>query len=274
MRSIPYAALFDGKHFVVEKFGIVTMPSLAFQKVKQKNLQGDVSHQLFAGLSKPDGPSLDKVNRKMVASIESSGLNENPGQDKELQRTELLANLSLPSVEKEIEELADVNSSKVLLNNQFTSESFKSNLETGDYDKVHIASHGYFGKSAKDSFIMSYDETLSLEDFEGSLSTERIKEKPIDLLTLSACQTAQGNDRLLLGFSGMAVKSNVRSALGSLWSIDDEGTMVFMKLFYNSINAPMEKAEALQQAQVAMIKSVKFKHPYYWSPFILTGNWK
>ena len=143
MRSIPYAAFYDGKHFVVEKFGIVTMPSLAFQKLKQNNLHGEASHELFAGLSKPDGPSLDKVNRKVLASSENSGLNENREQDKEQQRMELYESLSLPGVEKEIEELADVKTSKVLLNNQFTSASFKSNLETGDFDKVHIASHGF-----------------------------------------------------------------------------------------------------------------------------------
>jgi CHAT domain-containing protein len=79
---------------------------------------------------------------------------------------------------------------------------------------------------------------------------------------------------MLLGFSGMAIKSNVQSALGSLWPIDDEGAMEFMTLFYQGINKSMAKARALQEAQVAMIKSTKFKHPYYWSPFILTGNWR
>ena len=273
VRSIPYAGFYDGKHFVVESFGIATMPSLAFQTFAQTPPHNADSRQLFAGLSKPDGPSLDKLPRKLLSSIEDTESNVTRGLQKARQRDLLTDSLSLPSVEKEIGELADDKTSKVLLNNQFTTALFKENLETGDYDKVHIASHGYFGNNAKDSFILAYDEVLSLEAFEGSLSSDRLKQKPIDLLTLSACQTAQGNDRLLLGFSGMAIKSNVKSALGSLWPIDDEGAMEFMKLFYVGVNKPLEKAQALKAAQLAMIKSVKFKHPYYWSPFILTGNW-
>ncbi len=274
IRSIPYAAYYDGKHFAVESFGIATMPSLAFQNFAQTSLHNPDSRQLFAGISKPDGPSLDKLPRKLLVSIEDYEGPETRGLQKARQRDLLTDSLSLPSVEKEIGELADDVTSKILLNQEFTTASFKANLETGDFDKVHIASHGFFGNNARDSFILAYDEVLSLEAFEGSLSSSSLKQKPIDLLTLSACQTAQGNDRLLLGFSGMAIKSNVKSALGSLWPIDDEGAMEFMKLFYKGINKPLEKAQALRAAQVAMIKSVKFKHPYYWSPFILTGNWK
>ena len=74
----------------------------------------------------------------------------------------------------------------------------------------------------KDSFILAYDEVLSLEDLQASLSTNKLQVNPISLLTLSACETAQGNDRMLLGFSGMAIKSNVQSALGSLWPIDEK----------------------------------------------------
>ena len=274
IRSIPYAAFYDGKHYAVESFGIATMPSLAFPNFAQTPLHNPDSKQLFAGLSKPDGPSLDKLPRKLLVSLEDSDGGTFRGLQKAKQRDVLTDSLSLPSVEKEIGELANDKTSKVLLNRQFTTATFKENLETGDFDKVHIASHGFFGNNAKDSFILAYDEVLSLEAFEGSLSSTLLKQKPIDLLTLSACQTAQGNDRLLLGFSGMAIKSNVKSALGSLWPIDDEGAMEFMKLFYTGINQPLEKAQALKAAQVAMIKSVKFKHPYYWSPFILTGSWQ
>ncbi len=78
---------------------------------------------------------------------------------------------------------------------------------------------------------------------------------------------------MLLGFSGMAVSNNVRSALGSLWSIDDEGALEFMRLFYSGLNRSLGKAEALREAQVAMLQSAKYKHPYYWSPYILMGDW-
>lgn len=177
-------------------------------------------------------------------------------------------------MEKELDFLAQTQNSKVLLNDKFTATSFKSDLESGEYNKVHVATHGFFGNNAKDSFIMAYDSTLSLDTFQHILTTDRLREKSIELLTLSACETAEGNDRLLLGFSGMAIRSNVLSALGSLWSINDEGTMAFMKAFYNGLNKAEAKAQALREAQIAMIKSEKFKRPFYWSPFILTGSWE
>jgi CHAT domain-containing protein len=276
MRTVPFAAFNDGKHFVVEEFGVVTMPSLAFQNLQHLREVSTTSQELFAGLSVADGPSIDKLPKKVVSEITNS---EFPGKNRSVnvnstQRGILAENLSLPSVEKEIDVLSAQQASKILMNSQFTTSSFKSHLESGDFEKVHIASHGFFGNNAKDSFILAYDEILSLEDLQTSLSANKLQVNPISLLTLSACETAQGNDRMLLGFSGMAIKSNVQSALGSLWPIDDEGAMEFMTLFYQGINKSMAKARALQEAQVAMIKSTKFKHPYYWSPFILTGNWR
>lgn len=270
MRTLPIALFNDGKHFLAETFAVVTMPNLVFQPLVRSSDDKKHIRQLFAGLSTPDGPSIDKIPDRVLAEIGNvkspeMGLDAKGGLSNEL---------SLPNVGKEIDALAKDQNSQVLLNDKFTLASFKSNLESGEYDKVHIASHGFFGNNAKDSFILAYDEILSLENFQGSLEADKLKRQPIKMLTLSACETAQGNDRMLLGFSGMAIKSNVESALGSLWTIDDEGTMEFMKLFYAGLNQSMQKAQAVQHAQVEMINSRKYKHPYYWSAFILTGNWK
>jgi CHAT domain-containing protein len=159
-----------------------------------------------------------------------------------------------------------------LLNQAFTYEGLKESIASGDYSVVHIASHGYFGKSSADSFVMTYDRNLKLRDFQSILSNKNIKHNPIDLLTLSACQTADGDDHALLGFSGIAIKTNTLSAIGTLWSVNDAATSSFMKNFYANLNT-LPKALALRQAQLALLKDNNLKHPYYWSPFILVGNW-
>jgi CHAT domain-containing protein len=159
-----------------------------------------------------------------------------------------------------------------LLNQSFTYGGFNDSVGTGDYSIIHVASHGYFGKSADDSFVMTYDRNLKLRDFQTILNNKNIKKNPISLLTLSACQTAEGDDRALLGFSGIAIKTNAMSAIGTLWSVNDAATASFMRNFYSNLNT-LPKAQALRQAQLALLRSNDLKHPYYWSPFVLVGNW-
>jgi CHAT domain-containing protein len=264
LRAMPLSALHDGKSFVVEEFAIVTLPSLSLQNLARSRLIDDADRTLLAGLSKPSGSSIDQLPNHFVEKISGQ----------RVEREALIEELSLPSVEQEISTVAQKESSTTLMNDQFTASALKADIETGQYHKVHIASHGYFGRNAKDSFIMAYDQNLSLLDFKASLEAESLKLEPIELLTLSACKTAEGDDRMLLGFSGLAVKSNVLSAVGSLWSINDDATMEFMRLFYDGLNRSLNKAQAMREAQINMIKNKKFKHPFFWSPFILIGNWQ
>ncbi len=264
LRAMPLSALNDGKSFVVEDYAIVTLPSLSLQNLVRSRQVDDADRTLLAGLSKPSGSSIDQLPSHFIEKFS--------GQRAE--REALIEELSLPSVEQEISAVAQKESSTTLMNDQFTVSALKADIETGQYHKVHIASHGYFGRNAKDSFIMAYDQNLSLLDFKTSLEAESLKQEPIELLTLSACKTAEGDDRMLLGFSGLAVKSNVLSAVGSLWSINDDATMEFMRLFYDGLNRSLNKAQAMREAQINMIKNKKFKHPFFWSPFILIGNWQ
>jgi CHAT domain-containing protein len=266
LRAVPLSALSDGQSYVIEQYGVVTLPSLDLQNLvaKDKREKQD-SKTLLAGLSKPDGASIDQL---------PSGIAEKLSDNQPLAREHMIDELSLPSVEMEISSVADKGVSTTLLNKQFTAGALKSDIETGDYEKVHIASHGYFGKNAKESFIMAYDRNMTLLDIKDTLEAENLKSKPIELLTLSACKTSVGDDRMLLGFSGLAVKSNVLSAVGSLWSINDDATMEFMRLFYDGMSRALNKAQAMREAQISMIKTKKFKHPFFWSPFILIGNWQ
>lgn len=107
------------------------------------------------------------------------------------------------------------------------------------------------------------------------IAPSKFADAPVELLTLSACQTALGDDRSALGLAGIAVKAGARSALASLWLIDDESTALLMSRFYQELkNDPaVSKAKALQRAQLVLIKSQKHRHPFYWSAFLLIGNW-
>ena len=278
LRAMPLSALFDGKQFVVEKQAIVTLPSLELENIYRQNPARKLGQTLIAGISKPDGPAIDSLPKSITDSLLGTNTdnekNTSSEQSKSAKRLKLIDALSLPGVEKEVADISNLTKTQPLLNKNFTAEIFKTDLESAQYTNIHIASHGYFGKNIKDSFLMTYDQNLSLQDFEKSLKSEKLKKDPIDLLTLSACETAQGNDRMLLGFSGLAVKSNALSAVGSLWSINDDAAMQFMKNFYSGLYQSLSKAQAMRQAQIAMIKSKEYSHPFYWSPFVLIGNWQ
>jgi CHAT domain-containing protein len=263
LRAVPLAALHDGKGFLVEQYAIATLPGLMLESLFANNSKSESNLALLAGLSKPNPDSLDRLPIDLLGAGSAQSLN----------RENLIEELSLPNVEKEISLLPGGNINVRIINNGFTFSTLKKNVDSGSFNKVHIASHGYFGNTAKDSFIMAYDKNVNLIDFRSIFDSEQLLAKPIQLLTLSACQTAQSNDRMLLGFGGLAVKTNVLSAIGSLWSVNDQATMEFMGLFYSKLEQGENKAQAVQSAQVAMLKNKQYKHPFFWSPFILIGNW-
>lgn len=275
LRQVPYAALLNGKKFAIEDYAIVTLPGLTLKK----NLATEHKkpNALIAALSKPDGASVDELLRSPVKGVlgERGIVDMGPMSsttDKKQTRSLLVEKLSLPSVTNEVSDLQKNMDNTTLLNQSFTYDGFNDSIGSGDYSIIHVASHGYFGKSADDSFVMTYDRNLKLRDFQTILSNKNIKKNPISLLTLSACQTAEGDDRALLGFSGIAIKTNAMSAIGTLWSVNDAATASFMRNFYSNLNT-LPKAQALRQAQLALLRSNDLKHPYYWSPFVLVGNW-
>ena len=298
IRSIPLAALHDGNQFVVSKYAVVTLPGIDIGIFHDKPVVSSRSEILIAGISVPDGPSIDQLPRALISGfsgddvvamqenekatalaaltiaedIAAESSNEQP-KAAFTGRDVLIEKLSLPGVEREVTTIGNAFPSQILLNQSFTAGALESGIQSGGYPQVHIASHGYFGKNARESFIMAYDKNLNLIDFEGLLQSKQLKQSPIDLLTLSACETATGDDRVLLGFSGLAIKSNALSAIGTLWASDDQATLEFMTRFYKQIGNAIPKAQAMRQAQLAMLDSEEFRHPYFWSPFVLIGNW-
>jgi len=124
-------------------------------------------------------------------------------------------------------------------------------------------------------YAVAYDDLLTMKQFQGLLQTKNLHDQPIDLLTLSACKRATGDDRAPLGFAGVAIKAKARSAMGTLWSVDDEATSWLMPRFYEILQDSSEsKIKALRKAQLLLMDEAKLTHPYYWAPFILVGDWQ
>jgi CHAT domain-containing protein len=162
----------------------------------------------------------------------------------------------------------------VLRNQTFRLATLQQALAETPYTVVHFASHGEFAERADRSFILTYDDKLTLDKLEQFIKLSRFRTTPVELLVLSACRTAAGNDRAALGLAGIAIKAGARSAVASLWSINDEVSQRLIAAFYGQLRDPkLSKAEALRRAQVALLDDRRFRHPGYWSAFLLIGNW-
>ena len=138
-----------------------------------------------------------------------------------------------------------------------------------------MATHGQFRSSYADSFLLTHDDRLQLDELGDVLSLRRDRYGPLDLLVLSACETAAGDDRAALGVAGVAIKSGARSALASLWEVDDAATKELIATFYNNLtsNPAGSKAQALKNAQLSLIAQPDFQHPSKWAPFLIIGDW-
>ncbi|WP_264321068.1 CHAT domain-containing protein [Zarconia navalis] len=99
--------------------------------------------------------------------------------------------------------------------------------------------------------------------------------KAIDLLVLSACETAPGDKRAVLGLAGVAVRSGARSTIASLWSLKDDSAVEFAGHFYKSLVAGETRAEALRRAQLSFLHGDRGRDaPLYWAPYVLVGDWR
>ncbi len=233
LRTIPFAALYDGKQFLISKYAIVTMPNLMISKSKLKSRSNKI---FLAGLSEAvqNFPALSSVSREVKAI------------------NRLYKNVTQ------------------LLNRQFTVKNFTSALKTNSYSIIHIASHGQFKSQPNETFLVAYDKKIALNQLENLIKLNKRRQEPLELLSLSACQTAVGDDQAALGLAGVAIKAGARSALASLWLIDDEATTTLMIEFYKQLQK-LPKAKALQAAQLSFLKNHKYKHPLYWAPFLMIG---
>lgn len=242
LRNIPMAVLYDKqqKQYLVEKYAIALTPGL--QLLDPKPLRQVQLNALTAGVSE-----------------------KRPVEGKEFPELE-----NVPRELKEIK--SEVSKSEELLNQQFTQTNLQNKLQTVPFSVVHLATHGEFSSDAEKTFILTWDKLVKVKEFDNLLRvSDKNRFSGIELLVLSACQTAEGDKRAALGLAGIAMRAGVRSTLATLWSIDDRSTADVMSEFYRHLKAGVNKAEALQAAQLAVF--AKEKAPYFWAPYVLVGNW-
>ena len=189
----------------------------------------------------------------------------------------------IPKVEDELNTIKEIfGQSEILLNREFTESSLEQKLLESDFPVVHLATHGQFGSTADQTFILSGAEEgnplINVNQFDNLLKTGSLRRsQPIELLVLSACNTAQGDNEAILGLAGVAVRAGARSTIATLWGANDEATANLMGKFYNNLasDAQISKARALREAQLELLAEPdsQYRHPYYWAPFVLVGNW-
>jgi CHAT domain-containing protein len=248
-RSVPMAALHDGTHFLVQRYAIATTPSLTLTDPKQLNRTA--LRVLALGLTK-------------AAKIDNESFQ------------------ALPNVSQEIDGIKQsIPNSKQLLDEEFTRDRLKQELSQTVYPIIHVATHGKFGTDPKDTFIVTGDDRkLTLSDLDQLIRNVSRNTEPLELISLTACETAVGNDRSALGLAGVAVQAGARSALASLWTVNDATTAELSKEFYARLRTPnLSKSDALQDVQKSFIEGKvaidgkQYTHPAYWAPFVLIGNW-
>ncbi len=259
LRTIPVAALHDGKGFLVERYSVALMPSLNLTDTRYRDIKN--------------------------AEVLAMGAETFPDQK------------PLPAVPVELSTIAgQLWKGKSFLNDAFTLENLKVQRQRSPFGIVHLATHAEFlPGTPENSYIQLSNGKLRLNQ----LPQLGWNNPPVDLLVLSACRTAVGDEQIELGFAGLAVQAGVKSAVASLWSVSDEATLGLMTQFYEQLKIAPTKAEALRRAQLAMLKGQvrlesgklrsdlgdmplpsalaelpdkQLTHPYYWAAFTMVGN--
>src|SRR4029077_15732634 len=179
----------------------------------------------------------------------------------------------LPNVEREVAAVHEIAGGQQLLNDAFSRARFETELKQLPYNVVHIASHGQVGADPSRTFVLAFDGRLTMDDLEREIKFGEHRDQALELLVLSACETASGDDRAALGLAGAALKAGARSALATLWYISDKATADLVVDFYAGLRSgTVSKARALQAAQRALASHPGYAHPAYWAPFLLIGN--
>lgn len=238
LRTVPFASLHDGEKFLIEDLAVAVAPGLSL--VDPRASERGKARLLLNGLSKG------------VQGFEP-----------------------LDFVTNELRSIDPKSASATLLNEQFTLTQLQRKLTEEQYSVVHIASHGKFNRDVRNTFVLTYDTKLTLNDLESLIRPSQYRGQPVELLVLSACQTAAGDDRAALGLAGVAIKAGARSALASLWFVNDQSTSALVSEVYSQLrqSSSMTKAHALQAAQIKLLNDRRYRHPCYWSPYLIIGNW-
>ncbi|WP_413176359.1 CHAT domain-containing protein [Anabaena azotica] len=247
LKNIPMAVLYDGQEYLVQsKYAIAVAPSLGVI----------------------DSKYIKRESRILAAAMTEK---RTVGQD---------TYDPLPNAINEIEEIYNIGKQifvKKLVNPDFTKANLQKEIDSGQFSIVHMATHGKFSSYSEETYILTYESHLTGQDLDNlvrpSSRNSQNSSSRIDLLTLSACETAKGDNRAALGLAGISIRAGARSTLSTLWEADDEPTAKLMVQFYKELSNPkVTKAEALHRAQLAIFDA-RYKSPKIWANYVLIGNW-
>ena len=244
LRNVPMAILYDGQQYLVEKYAVAL--SLGLQLLAPKPLTQTKLNVLAAGLVQPP----------------QNFQQEFP---------------PLPEIKSELNSISQaIASTTELLDRDFNSKNLESKVNAVPFNVLHLATHGQFSSRAENTFILAADGPINVTEFDSLLRRrDETRSEALEMLVLSACETAAGDNRATLGLAGASVKAGARSTLASLWHISDKSTAILIGEFYRElVKTKVTKAEALRRAQVKLLKDYpNYSRPGYWAPYVLVGNW-
>lgn len=236
LRTIPFAVLHDGGRFLVERYAIGITPALSLVGAVRAQ---PITRVLLNGIIAP-----------------TQGF---PG---------------LPFVAEELASVGATFPSREYTDTSFVTATLEREMVEGGYSIVHMATHAQIESDYRRSFLLAHDDLITMDELEDTIGSQRFSDRPVDLLVLSACRTAVGDERAALGLAGVAVKAGARSALASLWAVNDESTALLIGEFYRELASGASKAAALRGAQLALLNDARYSHPAYWAPFLMIGDWR
>jgi len=238
LRTIPMAALHDGKQFLISKYATAITP----------------------GLNLTDPRPVKREGAKVLAVGVTEAVQGFP---------------PLPNVSAELEALRGLfKQITTLVDREFLVAKFEEKLKEERFTILHVASHGEFSSEPGKTFLLAFDGKLTMDRLDQYIGLFKFRDDPLELLTLSACDTAEGDDRAALGLAGVAIKAGARSAVATLWAINDVAAAGLVADFYRGLQDPsISRAAALQRAQVKMLSDPRYEHPGFWAPFLLINNW-
>ncbi|MBE9067689.1 CHAT domain-containing protein [Leptolyngbya cf. ectocarpi LEGE 11479] len=251
-RDIPMSTLYDidSESYLIEKYAVSLSVGLELPVLNQKSQL----KALVTGQSQDTG---------------FSGFNALGGVDAEL------------GIIKNVLQGSDNVDYLEITSQSLNRDSLFDAAAASNYDIIHLATHGKFSSDPEDTFIIpAPGQKIFLSELDDLFQSN--PQNVVQLLVLSACQTATGDKRAILGLSGVTIQSGVRSSVGTLWSVDDIATAVFMKLFYENIGKSSGIAEALQQAQISFLRGGeegyenyrRYRDSRFWAPYMIVGNWQ
>lgn len=180
---------------------------------------------------------------------------------------------------KQIASLFQGGSAELFLRENASEENVKKEGALSPFRYLHFATHGLMDeKNPENSSLVLTLGNDSPED--GFLKASEIYnlEMNADLVVLSACQSGLGKmvrGEGIIGLTRAFMYAGTPSVLASLWSVSDASTTLLMQRFYeNLITEKLSKTDALNKAQISMIKDEQYSHPFFWAPFVLNGDWK